>query len=158
MAVQAIGAGGGSSLLHFKPAREMETRFVEPLRQGGRMQEVTLPFLLRAGAREFCWVAPGESLGEGWSTAEHGAFCYGMGAQDPPLVFKLVDPVSVAAEESRARENLESSERAQQQLVAEMERKRDARIKAMEAEMTRAPGARKAGADEATGRGCCVVQ
>ena len=59
VAVQAIGVGGE---LEFEAPRVWRPDFTAPLEAAARMQTVTLPFLLSHGAREFCWVNPGEGI------------------------------------------------------------------------------------------------
>merc|ERR1719305_1381780 len=55
--------------------------------------------LLRAGAKEFCWINPGEEIvagSERWTPSEHGAFLYIMGgagqAENPHVYYPMDDP------------------------------------------------------------------
>jgi len=94
VAIQTIGAPM-SGELRFDSAERLGAAMVTSWKS--RMQSVTLPSLLRAGAQQFCWLVPGESHlggGAGGGTAlkvAHGAFAYQM-KDGPPLLFRLLDP------------------------------------------------------------------
>lgn len=63
--------------LCFNGPHELNETMCETLLSADRFVDVTAAPLLRAGARKFCWVNPGEDLGSGdpkvW---KHGAFAY----------------------------------------------------------------------------------
>jgi nicotinamidase-related amidase len=89
--VQALGVGRP---LHFVDRRAWRPEVMPMLEAAGRLQSVTLPSLLRAGAREFCWISPGEifTLGpEKWRPSEFGGFLYRMHGRDPAF-FDVIDP------------------------------------------------------------------
>ena len=89
VAVQAVGAGDA---LAFGPARRMCDDFTQGLELEGRLRPVTLPDLLRGGARCFSWVAPGEALKHGARTlvpSTTGAFLYTLAANQPPIYFQV---------------------------------------------------------------------
>ena len=78
MAVQALGAPkAGGATLRFDAPRRWRPNFlaaVEP-----RLQAITLPALLRAGATAFCFLHPREVVSSGteeWSPSPTGAFLY----------------------------------------------------------------------------------
>ena len=69
----------------FEGPRKWRTEFTDQLKASGRFQQITLPFMLEAGAREFCWINPGEKLtlgSEVWSPSVQGAFLYLMVSGD----------------------------------------------------------------------------
>jgi len=81
----------GEDLL-FERASDYLQQYIEPLRSANRMQKVTLPALWRLGAREFCWISPGEVLsvaGDEWVPSSTGGFVYVMAAEAAPLLFKV---------------------------------------------------------------------
>ena len=89
VAVQAVGAGDA---LTFGPARRMRDDFTKGLEVEGRLRPVTLPDLLRGGARRFCWIAPGEALKHGARTlvpSQTGAFMYTLADNHPPVYFQV---------------------------------------------------------------------
>ena len=89
--VQALGVG---SQLRFVDMRAWRPEVMPMLEAAGRLQSVTLPSLLRAGAREFCWISPGEifTLGpEKWRPSEFGGFLYRMHGREPAF-FDVIDP------------------------------------------------------------------
>ena len=100
VALQTLGAPTGGALT-FGRAEKLSPDTIEPLHS--RMQDVTLPSLLRAGAEQFCWLVPGEALDYAPETqhetqsfrrkygANHGAFAYRMN-DGPPLLFCVNDP------------------------------------------------------------------
>ena len=100
VALQTLGAPTGGALT-FGRAEKLSRDTIEPLHS--RMQDVTLPSLLRAGAEQFCWLVPGEALDYAPETqhetqsfrrkygANHGAFAYRMN-DGPPLLFCVNDP------------------------------------------------------------------
>lgn len=99
--VQAIVQGCESypDQLAFGVPRCWRREFTEKLAVDGRFQPVTLPSLLRAGAKEFCWINPGEELVLGsqrWVPSEYGAFLYMMRGDDTvshhPHVYYPMDP------------------------------------------------------------------
>lgn len=78
VAVQALGAPkAGGATLRFDAPRRWRPNFlaaVEP-----RLQAITLPALLRAGATAFCFLHPREVVSSGteeWSPSPTGAFLY----------------------------------------------------------------------------------
>lgn len=90
VATQAVGAGDD---LAFGPAQTMRKEFTAGVEAKGRLRPVTLPPLLRGGARQFCWVAPGESLHCGTDKlvpSKTGAFLYTLADGKPPIYFELV--------------------------------------------------------------------
>jgi hypothetical protein len=84
------------------------------------MQAVTLPILLRAGAREFCWVTPDERLGAGWEPAKFGAFVYAM-AGGPPISFALTDPAVVREEQAKTMAKLKSLQQMHSERTSQVE-------------------------------------
>ena len=64
MAVQALGAPkAGGATLRFDAPRRWRPHFLAALEP--RLQAITLPALLRAGATAFCWLGLGLGLGLG---------------------------------------------------------------------------------------------
>jgi len=96
LCVQAIVQGEGySDQLMFGAPRSWRREFTEKLSSEGRFQPVTLPMLLRAGAKEFCWINPGEELLAGterWTPSEYGAFLYMMGGDHPHVYYPMGNP------------------------------------------------------------------
>ena len=95
VAVQPImgGAGiDGSRELHFTPRVTIPENAVQTLSGSGRLQTVTLPALLRRGAKSFCWINPKEQVG-----TVFGAFLYTFASGQPPIAFHLVNPRTLAA-------------------------------------------------------------
>ena len=80
----------GGAVLRFDPPRRWRPEFiggVEP-----RLQAITLPALLRAGATSFCWVHPREIIASGpeeWAPSVTGAFLYQL-ADGTAVYFPLV--------------------------------------------------------------------
>ena len=110
VSVQAIGT---SEELKFSSAHPWRQEALPQLRDAGRLQAVTLPFLLSLGARQFCWVSPGETfhLGqEKWTPSAFGGFLYLMEGRDP-VYFHLLDPVAVSEEISRAQTRIAAVQR-----------------------------------------------
>ncbi|CAE8608057.1 unnamed protein product [Polarella glacialis] len=76
--VDVRGVSIGSGLSYGAPSRwkaDFSTALV------GRWHPVTLPYLLKTGAKLFAWINPGEVLapqggGEPWKVCDHGAFAY----------------------------------------------------------------------------------
>jgi len=75
VAVMAVSLGSG---LQFGQPNKWKANYSSSL--GKRWQPVTAPLLLKAGAKIFAWINPGESLkaggGEPWVVCKHGAFAY----------------------------------------------------------------------------------
>jgi len=96
LGVQALVAGEGyDDQLNFAAPQTWRREFTDKLSSAGRFQPVTLPMLLRAGAKEFCWINPGEEIVAGterWTPSEHGAFLYMMGDDHPHVYYPMVDP------------------------------------------------------------------
>ena len=96
LGVQALVAGEGyDDQLIFGAPQTWRREFTDKLSSAGRFQPVTLPMLLRAGAKEFCWINPGEEIAAGterWTPSEHGAFLYMMGDDHPHVYYPLEDP------------------------------------------------------------------
>jgi len=85
LAVQAIAPESADHAVAFGPPRKWRDAFTTQLRNAGRFQPVTLPFMRDAGAIEFCWINPMESLTAGpeaWSPSTEGAFLYLMQTGD----------------------------------------------------------------------------
>jgi len=79
VAMQAVSGETEYMRLNFGAWRKWRPEFTEQLRAAGRFQPVTLPFMIAAGAREFCWINPDEELTagpEGWTPCQEGAFLY----------------------------------------------------------------------------------
>jgi len=96
LGVQAIVQGEGyCDFLTFGAPRSWRREFTQKLSSEGRFQPVTLPTLLRAGAKEFCWINPSEELVAGterWKPSEYGAFLYMMGGDHPHVYYPVGDP------------------------------------------------------------------
>ena len=80
VAVNSIVPNKGLRYIRFKGPFRVSSAAHDALRKAGRWHPVTLPALRDKGAREFCWIFPGESL-EGSEPAErlqwkNGAFAY----------------------------------------------------------------------------------
>lgn len=89
VAVQAVGAGAELGFSPPKPLPKAATTDCV----ARRLRPVTLPPLLRGGARQFCWIAPGEGLACGpttWVPSKTGAFLYLCADGAPPIYFSLV--------------------------------------------------------------------
>jgi len=97
--VQAIVQGESHpDQLVFREPRSWRKEFTETLASDGRFQPVTLPSLLRTGAKEFCWINPGEELVSGterWAPSEHGSFLYMMGGEHPHVYYPMADPAEM---------------------------------------------------------------
>jgi len=79
VATQAVSTETEFMRLTFGPQREWRSVFTDQLKTANRFQPVTLPFMITAGAKEFCWINPGEQLKAGpeaWTPSPHGAFLY----------------------------------------------------------------------------------
>lgn len=107
VAVQAVGSGTD---LTFGPPQALQKQVTKAVEADGRLRPVTLPPLLRGGARQFCWVAPGESLAcgnEKCPPSATGAFLYMCADDAPPIYFKLALTTSLAGRTMSAlRENV----------------------------------------------------
>jgi hypothetical protein len=80
MAVNAIVPNKGLRYIRFKGPFRVSSAAHDALHKAGRWHPVTLPALRDKGAKEFCWIFPGEPL-EGSEPAErlqwkNGAFAY----------------------------------------------------------------------------------
>ena len=102
VAAQAIGAPTERHTLRFGKAEALDPPRVGPLRASGRLQSVTLPSLLRAGATHFCWLAPNEVGASRAPLIEYGAFAYLLD-REPPIFFRLENPVDSVTKERAAR-------------------------------------------------------
>lgn len=107
--VQAIVQGESyPDQLVFGEPRSWRKEFTQTLSNDGRFQPVTLPTLLRAGAKEFCWINPGEELVAGterWTPSEYGAFLYLMGGNSgegthPHTYYPMGDPSAHSSNKS----------------------------------------------------------
>ena len=91
--------------IHFEPPAPFPPEALQRLKDAERLQPVTLPELLRTGAREFCWLVPGETFaadggdgggGEGGggdaSSVAYGGFVYTL-QESPPIVFGVSNPL-----------------------------------------------------------------
>ena len=68
---------GGTGLLFSRPVKLGSLPVRAALEGAGRVQPPTIDYFINAGVKGFCWISPGEQVGEG--TADkwpHGAFCY----------------------------------------------------------------------------------
>ena len=78
VAAQALCAPkAGGAVLRFEAPRRWRPEFVAGVEP--RLQAITLPALLRAGATSFCWLHPRESIASGpeeWAPSVTGAFLY----------------------------------------------------------------------------------
>jgi hypothetical protein len=96
LGVQGLVAGDGhDDQLIFGAPQTWRREFTDTLSSAGRFQPVTLPVLVRAGAKEFCWINPGEEIvagAERWTPSEHGAFLYMMGDDHPHVYYPMEDP------------------------------------------------------------------
>ena len=89
LAVQAIAPelpSGDDAAVSFSAPKKWDTRFTAQLTDAKRFQPITLPFMLDAGARQFCWINPAERFsledGEMWTPSGEGAFLYLMADGD----------------------------------------------------------------------------
>ena len=74
--------------MHFLPPVPWRDGFTTQLETQDRIQDVTYPPLLRAGASSFCWIAPDEQLRDGdetWVPSATGGFVYYR--YDEPALF-----------------------------------------------------------------------
>eukprot|EP00298_Acanthocystis_sp_HF-20_P008210 c17547_g1_i1.p1 GENE.c17547_g1_i1~~c17547_g1_i1.p1 ORF type:complete len:392 (+),score=152.49 c17547_g1_i1:76-1176(+) len=76
--VNAVGKGEG---LHFSEPQKWKKAYTKKLLAQGRFQDITIQSMRDQGARQFCWIRPGEALydEEGknrWVCCENGAFAY----------------------------------------------------------------------------------
>lgn len=84
--VQAVSAGDD---VHFLPPIPWRDGFTQQLEAQDRIQMVTYPPLLRAGASSFCWIAPEEQLRDGdetWAPSATGGFVY-YRYEEPAIFF-----------------------------------------------------------------------
>jgi len=96
LGVQGLVGEGHANQLFFGAPQTWRREFTEKLSSSGRFQPVTLPELLRAGAKEFCWINPGEEMVTGterWTPCEYGAFLYMMGDDHPHVYYPMEDPL-----------------------------------------------------------------
>jgi len=110
--VVSVQALAPTDELRFAGMHTWRPEAIPVLEQSGRMQEVTLPSLLRSGARQFCWILPSEDFnvgGEEWRpSAPHGGFLYTM-AESEPIFFALLDPQAVPNETGDAHAHIEKA-------------------------------------------------
>jgi hypothetical protein len=81
LAVQAIANDTADHLIDFGSPRVWRDEFTPQLQADKRFEPVTLPWMQKAGASEFCWLNPNEVLSHGpetWQPSVHGAFLYLM--------------------------------------------------------------------------------
>ena len=102
LAVQAIApeSGDGAVGVSFSQPKQWRSSFAQQLQSANRFQPVTLPFMLEAGAREFCWINPEEQLTlekETWTPSTDGAFLYLMASGE-----SLYFPADLHSQHSRA--------------------------------------------------------
>ena len=71
------------------------------------MRSVTLPYLLRRGAKSFCWLHPTESV-----DSAHGAFMYTFANGSSPVAFHLVNPKAMKDVHEREASQLKQLERS----------------------------------------------
>lgn len=64
-------------MIHFGPCTILNTGAARKMRARHQphLHEVTLPFMLDAGATHYAWVPPGETFGSGVQNVQ-GGFCY----------------------------------------------------------------------------------
>lgn len=108
VAAQAITFEISGDHLNFEPPAPFREEFVASLQEAGRLQQVRRPELKRHGAKQYCWIMPGEQLvsaaGKKWTPCESGAFVYTLEAESrlselggpASLIFKLVPHVTMA--------------------------------------------------------------
>lgn len=72
--VQLCGPG---KHLQFGQAQKLPDNCKDALKAQQRLQNVTLPFLRKRGAQEFCWIHPNEEVG-GITALDSGAFAYAL--------------------------------------------------------------------------------
>ena len=92
-AVIAVQAVGGGSDLVFGPARPLRRDLTKGVEAEGRLRPVTLPDLMRGGAFQFCWIAPGETLQRETDKvvpSQTGAFLYTLANGKPPIYFQAM--------------------------------------------------------------------
>jgi hypothetical protein len=68
-------------MIEFGDPRVWRDEFTPQLVSAKRFEPVTLPWMLKAGAKEFCWLNPREVLCHGpedWRPSPYGAFLYLM--------------------------------------------------------------------------------
>ena len=88
--------------MHFSPPVQLrsdtERSLISHLQNSGRMRDVTLPILIRLGAKAFCWVHPNEDINgdeSGGVLTAYGAFLYTFSDGSDPVFFHLVNPEAV---------------------------------------------------------------
>jgi WD40 repeat protein len=85
--------------VHFLPAQRMREGYSQQLVDAGRVQEITSPFLYEMGARQYCWLLPGEELtgtrgSDPWCPCPHGGFVYIFSKEhDYECYFSISDQV-----------------------------------------------------------------
>ena len=64
-------------MIHFGPCTAMSKKGAQKMREKHQehFHEITLPFMLEAGATHYAWVPPGETFGSGVQNVG-GGFCY----------------------------------------------------------------------------------
>jgi len=96
VAVQSLCAPkAGGAVLRFGSPRRWRPEFIDGVEP--RLQAITLPALLRAGATSFCWLHPREVIASGpeeWTPSVSGAFLYQLG--DGAAVYFPLEPAAAA--------------------------------------------------------------
>lgn len=87
LAVHAVTTSlQGSPLVPVQFGKPVATKVQQIPR--ARLQETISPYFRQQGAKQYCWLNPGESLG-GWEVT-HGGFAYLMEIECSLLVFPVV--------------------------------------------------------------------
>jgi len=98
LAIQAISPESTDNIIPFDPPRKWRVGFTSQLKEKNRFQPITLPFMLKAGAQEFCWLNPQETFTlspESWTPSIEGAFLYLMKNGDQMYFPAMLSGVSV---------------------------------------------------------------
>ena len=104
--------------MHFSPPVQLrsdtERSLISHLQNSGRMRDVTLPILIRLGAKAFCWVHPNEDINgdeSGGVLTAYGAFLYTFSDGSDPVFFHLVNPEAVHNAAEAVQAKMKSEER-----------------------------------------------
>jgi len=89
----------GDAMMFGNQCNDVPEGCIESLKKLGRLRQVTLPSLLGAGAKEFCWLQPNEKIqladgsGRSFTPSETGCFIYTQ-ADAPPVYFPVTPPAA----------------------------------------------------------------
>eukprot|EP00930_Biecheleria_cincta_P000938 TRINITY_DN102120_c0_g1_i1.p1 TRINITY_DN102120_c0_g1~~TRINITY_DN102120_c0_g1_i1.p1 ORF type:complete len:611 (-),score=81.33 TRINITY_DN102120_c0_g1_i1:35-1867(-) len=112
--VQAVASSGGiehQAYLTFQQPRPWRQVFTPALQEAKRFDNVTLPSLLRNGAKQFAWINPSEELklgAETWEPSSTGAFVYVFGDGQDPIYFPVSEPKELCQKQLRVADILKN--------------------------------------------------